>query len=229
MEFLVFRLEGPLQSWGERSHWDHRDTALMPTKSGVIGLLGCCLGYSRGDERLAALSRTLRMAVRADRPGRIMEDFHTVRGTGGVLLAAGGKKRTGGDTILTPRQYLQGAAFQVFLEGGAETLRACACAMKSPHWPPYLGRKSCPPSVPLLPELVSFPSLEEAVRAYPVKTRDANASSVLQAEIECAAGEGEGEALPIRMRLDEIVAAQRDLYLGRRVCVTYMRTGEVGA
>ena len=37
MKLLILRLEGALQSWGERSHWDHRDTANFPTKSGVVG------------------------------------------------------------------------------------------------------------------------------------------------------------------------------------------------
>ena len=41
---LFLRLEGPLQSWGERGHWAVRDTAPEPTKSGVVGLLGCALG-----------------------------------------------------------------------------------------------------------------------------------------------------------------------------------------
>ena len=42
---LFLRLEGPLQSWGIRSRWDVRETQPEPTKSGVIGLLGCALGY----------------------------------------------------------------------------------------------------------------------------------------------------------------------------------------
>src|SRR5205814_6367260 len=46
------RLEGPLQSWGSRARWDVRDTEPEPTKSGVIGLLGCALGYPLGDTRL---------------------------------------------------------------------------------------------------------------------------------------------------------------------------------
>ena len=44
---LVLRLEGPLQSWGERSRWDVRETADRPTKSAVIGLLGAALGLKR--------------------------------------------------------------------------------------------------------------------------------------------------------------------------------------
>ncbi|MEV7027174.1 CRISPR-associated protein Cas5, partial [Kitasatospora sp. NPDC093558] len=34
---LVLRLAGPLQSWGERSAFNRRDTPPQPTKSGVVG------------------------------------------------------------------------------------------------------------------------------------------------------------------------------------------------
>jgi CRISPR system Cascade subunit CasD len=47
---LFLRLEGPLQSWGERARWDVRDTAPEPTKSGVIGLLACALGLSADED-----------------------------------------------------------------------------------------------------------------------------------------------------------------------------------
>ena len=88
---LVLRLEGILQSWGEHSKWDYRDSAPMPTKSGVIGLIGCAMGLEREDARLQQLSDSLQMAVRADRPGRELTDFQTVRSTS--LLNAQGKHR----------------------------------------------------------------------------------------------------------------------------------------
>ena len=75
---LVLRLEGPLQSWGERSHWDYRDTALMPTKSGIVGLIASAFGWGRGDSRIPELAASFDMAIRADRPGELMVDFHTI-------------------------------------------------------------------------------------------------------------------------------------------------------
>lgn len=36
-KMLMLRLEGVLQSWGEHSRFDSRDSASMPTKSGVVG------------------------------------------------------------------------------------------------------------------------------------------------------------------------------------------------
>ena len=87
---LILRLEGILQSWGERARWDVRDTASVPTKSGVIGILSCAMGIPRYDERIIQLDRFLRMGVRVDSPGVWMEDFHTVSGK---IKNAEGKER----------------------------------------------------------------------------------------------------------------------------------------
>ena len=54
-KILLIRLEGPLQSWGERSKWDYRDTADFPTKSGVIGMIACAMGLERTDAQLGKL------------------------------------------------------------------------------------------------------------------------------------------------------------------------------
>ncbi|MDW7657821.1 MAG: type I-E CRISPR-associated protein Cas5/CasD [Bacillota bacterium] len=110
---LLLRLEGPLQSWGERAHWDYRDSSLFPTKSGIIGMLSCALGYRRDDERLSRICDNTRIAIRADKPGLIMTDYHTVQGPNGVIINAEGKRRPGSGTIVTPRQYLQDASFLV--------------------------------------------------------------------------------------------------------------------
>ena len=101
MKMIRFPLAAPLQSWGEDARWDTRSTAAQPTKSGIIGFLGCCLGYPRGDERLNRLNQGLHIAIRIDRPGQILTDFQTVQGTNGIFLNAEGKPRTGGGTIIT--------------------------------------------------------------------------------------------------------------------------------
>ena len=138
MKLLILRLEGALQSWGERSHWDHRDTAAFPSKSGVVGLLGCAMGLERGDARLAELADTLAFAVRADRRGTVMTDYHTVQSRRGKFLNTQGKPR--GDTIVTPREYLEDACFTAFLAGPVDVLLACADALRSPVWVPCIAR-----------------------------------------------------------------------------------------
>ncbi|GAA5014556.1 type I-E CRISPR-associated protein Cas5/CasD [Kitasatospora paranensis] len=149
---LLLHLAGPLQSWGERSQFNERDTAPFPTRSGVIGLLASALGRRREDsiEDLTGLSLT----VRADRPGVLLRDLHTVGGGlpgRQTVTTAEGKKRSGGTaTLLSHRYYLADAAFTAALTGDADVLESCRTALRDPVWPPYLGRRSCPPEGPLL-------------------------------------------------------------------------------
>jgi len=153
---LFLRLEGPLQAWGDTSKFVIRRTMDAPTKSGVLGLLCCAMGLSRqaARERLPELNG-LAMGVRIDRPGTRWWDYHTV-GAGIGILRADGKeiKRTAStgkiETLITRREYLADASFLVVLKGDAKLIHDIAAAIASPKWPVFLGRKSCPPSVPVL-------------------------------------------------------------------------------
>ncbi|WP_435610845.1 type I-E CRISPR-associated protein Cas5/CasD [Streptomyces sp. C10-9-1] len=149
---LLLRLTGPLQSWGEHSHFNERDTAAFPTRSGIIGLLASALGRHRNEpvDDLAGLSLT----IRVDRPGVVLNDLHTVGGglpAKATVTTAEGKKRAGDTgTLLTHRAYLADAAFTVALTGDTTLLHETRHAIATPRWPPYLGRRSCPPEGPLL-------------------------------------------------------------------------------
>lgn len=174
---LILRLEGVLQSWGIRSRWSSRDSGLFPSKSGVVGLLSCALGYTREDPRIPLLQQGLTMAVRADKPGRILTDYQTISRLDGNLTAASGSKRTmkkisndAPDTIISERQYLQDASFAIFLSGDTDLLILCANALHSPHWQLYLGRKSCPPTRPVFCGISEeYVSLADAAQRYPLR------------------------------------------------------------
>lgn len=155
---ILLRLSAPLQSWGSTSHFNERDTAPFPTRSGLIGLLASALGRRRHEppDDLAQLSAT----VRIDRPGMLLRDLHTVGGglpnKATVTTADGGKRPGATATLLTHRNYLADAAFTVALTGQPDNedhrqlLQRCAHALRFPRWPLYLGRRSCPPEGPLL-------------------------------------------------------------------------------
>lgn len=153
---LVLRLAGPLQSWGTRSQFNRRSTDDRPSKSGVVGLLAAALGRRRGESITDLLE--LSMGVRVDQPGVVMHDYHTVTGLGGQpLLSAkvnGKGEQTGTSpkkyTYLTTRDYLSDAVFTAALGGDPALLRALATAVRSPRFPLSLGRRSCPPSEPLV-------------------------------------------------------------------------------
>jgi CRISPR system Cascade subunit CasD len=152
---LLLRLTGPLQSWGEHSHFNDRDTAAFPTRSGILGLLAAALGRTRTKlvDDLARLSVT----VRIDRPGVHLRDLHTVGGglpaDRTVTTADGGKRPGDTGTLLSHRHYLADAAFTAAItipSPDAGLLDQCADALRSPRWPLFLGRRACPPEGPLL-------------------------------------------------------------------------------
>jgi CRISPR system Cascade subunit CasD len=138
---LLIRLEGPMQSWGYRSRFDYRDTALEPTRSGVIGLICAAMGIARGED----ISRfdVLRMGVRVDRDGRPERDYHTALD---VIKADG----SGTDTVVSRRDYLADASFTVGLECADKALlEAIAASLNDPKWPLFLGRKAFPLAAPI--------------------------------------------------------------------------------
>jgi len=174
---LFLRLEGPLQSWGDTSKFVMRRSMDAPTKSGILGLICCSMGLSRQmvREHLPSLNG-LAMGVRIDRPGMRWWDYHTV-GAGIGLTTAGGDIKTGAKgTLVTRREYLADASFLVALQGDVSLIQSINAALVSPVWPIFLGRKSCPPSVPVLvrpqeDELWTnpshYPDLSTALRAIP--------------------------------------------------------------
>jgi CRISPR system Cascade subunit CasD len=199
MNTLFLRLEGPLQSWGLRARWGERDTALEPSKSGIIGLLGCALGLGRDNDRLHTLSDELRMGVRVDRPGALLRDYHTTGGgsygptdytggpryhdqpyVGGVLSPEITKGRIKvkinvntklPETDVSNRIYLADASFLVALRGTNPTVTALAAALQNPIWPFYLGRKSCPPATPVFAGMGEYQNLETALTSQPIPER----------------------------------------------------------
>jgi CRISPR system Cascade subunit CasD len=158
---LLLRLQGPLQSWGTTSRFDERDTQLEPSKSGVLGLVCAALGRDR-EAPVDDLAQ-LRMGVRVDREGMPTRDYQTATG---VFVASG--KSDHHRTVVSPRYYLADAVFLVGLEGDDQKLlEEIDAALRAPHWPLSLGRKSCTPSMPVwLPHGLSALPLFEALSQH---------------------------------------------------------------
>lgn len=167
---LLLRLAAPLQSWGVAQRFNHRDTQCEPTKSGIVGLLAAALGRARGDpiDDLASLF----LAVRSDDPGEILRDYHTVSDFRGNPLPSATTDKTGRQkpatgklTHVTHRYYLSDAVFVAGVFGPRDLIERLALAVLRPAFPLYLGRRSCPPTQPLL---LAAPRCKEAssVREY---------------------------------------------------------------
>lgn len=169
---LLLTFEAPLQSCGERSKWDYRDSAYFPTKSQVVGLLGSALGIPTGDAALPRLSEAIRVGARADRAGTLAVDYHTV--TGQIRNAEGklrGKVGVDG-TILSYRQYLEDASFLVAITADEALLLQLKEALQDPVWPPFLGRKCCVVTRPLFETLThEYSSVLDAFTRYPLAPR----------------------------------------------------------
>lgn len=169
---VFLRLEGPMQAWGDQeSKFVIRRTAEAPTKSGVIGLFCAALGISRSrasEEWLPRLG-ALRMGVRVDAPGVRWWDYHTV-GARMQMRTAEGKHKPG--AMLTRREYLCDASFLVAVQGEPVLIAELTAALRAPRWTLYLGRKSCPPSRPLLEHAPGvFPELRSALASVPWRPR----------------------------------------------------------
>jgi CRISPR system Cascade subunit CasD len=126
----------------------------------------------RNDHAMLAMLRALRLAIRVDREGSILRDYHT----------AGGGSFRGGDygvwpaaaknlTAPTERFYLQDASFLAALGGEDEALlERIARSLLNPKWPLCLGRRSCVPSQQVFVALVEG-GPKEALCAQPIPER----------------------------------------------------------
>lgn len=140
MAVLLLRFAAPLQSWGADSKFETRRTNREPTKSAVIGMLAAAVGLRRDQTEELEKLNNLRFGVRVDKEGELLVDFHTAKNPEN-------KKAT----YVTYRHYLQDAVFLVGLEcEDVKILEELKSALEQPVFPLYLGRRSCPPTLPLL-------------------------------------------------------------------------------
>lgn len=180
-EMVILRLEGILQSWGEEAKWNYRTTATFPSKSAIVGLIGSAMGIQRGDEYLKVLSEKIRIGVRADRSGIIIEDYQTTTGMPELFTANHAKRGKGSNTIVNPHYYLNDASFIVAVETDEKTAEAIANAFADPVWPAYLGRKNCVPSCPIFVSAGEYPDILSALKSIPLADR---VDKKIQFEIE---------------------------------------------
>lgn len=179
-EFLLIRLEGPLQAWGDVAMDATRPTLGFPTRSALAGLIASSLGWRyRDGDRTTRLQDALRFAVRQDRAPDRLRDYQTVdlgHATEGWtrwgVEKRGGAFATG--THLLDKEYLADASFLAALtvgDGSPAGLDEIERALINPARPLFLGRKSCPPALPLMEGRVKAKSPYDALREAPLPPR----------------------------------------------------------
>ena len=179
MDYLVFQLQAPLSAWGETAVGEFRPTANYPSESALLGLLAAALGIRREEEDAhAALRNGYGFAIGVLSSGRLLRDYHTAQVPGRVSL----KNRPHNsrrdelnlpkyelNTILSTRDYRQDAASVVAVQvrdGAPYALSDMAQALATPRFTLYLGRKACPPAVPLNPQIIAAENALTALQAY---------------------------------------------------------------
>ena len=188
-DYLVFQLYGPFVSWGDIAVGEERPSALVPTKSAILGILAAAQGIKRPDTVRDEQERTLcenqhkqmsqgyGIAVKTDASGAPLFDYHTVQmpssGTGRNKKTFYTRrdelcwdKKSLLNTILSRREYRQDAYYTVAVWTRPEApfhLNELYNKLLEPEYMLYLGRKACPPALPLNPMLVSAESIEKAL------------------------------------------------------------------
>ncbi len=170
--YLVFRLYAPLASWGLPAIGETRPTQLHPSRSAILGLLGAALGIKRDDEHtLNQLKRSVHIAIKQTTRGSLLYDYHTAQMPSRNMKAVFNTRKDELadkklNTVLSNRYYRCDSLWviAIFLTKSASyTLEQIQGALLEPVYTLYLGRKSCPPALPLAPKLLPPCSLKKAL------------------------------------------------------------------
>lgn len=180
-EYLVFRLYGPMASWGEAAVGGDRPSAIAPTRSALLGLLGAALGIKRDQTtELGDLQASVAVAVKQCVPTSLMRDYHTtqVPSHNNKVIHRSRKSELSEDklnTILSSRDYRCDGLWVVAVslrDSSTITLTDLKRALQKPVYTLSLGRKSCPLAAPLLPQLISGTTLKGALDTeFPALTK----------------------------------------------------------
>lgn len=181
-DYLVFRLYGPLASWGQAAVGGDRPTGLQPTRSAILGLLGAALGIKRDNNQdLELLQQSVCVAVKQTLPSSLLRDYHTsqVPSASEELVDRSRKSELSVpkhklNTILSSRDYRCDGLWIIALsltKVAAYDLGQLKRALLKPVYSLSLGRKSCPLALPLKPMLVQTTTLQQALdTAFPALT-----------------------------------------------------------
>lgn len=177
MQFCVFRLYAPLSSWGDIAVGMERRSYYQPSKSAVVGMVAAALGIERTEEdTYRQLFDSIGFGLKLINPGDSIVDYHTSQ------VPKKGKKvnyRTRrdeifanpekGNTVLSSREYRCDSLSIIALwkrldDERGYSLKEIQNALLFPEFYLYLGRKSCPPALPLEPQIIIADTLKDALQ-----------------------------------------------------------------
>ena len=177
-EFLILKLQGAMQAWGGHTYETFRPSYIFPTRSGVVGLLGACLGIERNEiQKREDLNRSFEITVKVEKRKIEKEtyqgkkskslsinkitDYHTIL----EGRRANGKPRK--EAILSHREYINDAEFTLILDFKKDAVYSLAeikKAIDKPVFTPFLGRRSCPLHRPLFEKVMKAKDIKEVLQ-----------------------------------------------------------------
>lgn len=167
MNSLELTLSGPFQSYGDNPCFmDYHSTDYYPTKSAIVGMIGCAMGVKKNSEQQGKLAKIESMidvyVERLKETPKIHVDFQTVSPTQtkylfykkGKLVVKDpeeklidyrGNKCDTGKMKTVQKEYIVDQVYKVYIFGNEDYLETIKDAIKWPMYPIYLGRKCCIP------------------------------------------------------------------------------------
>ena len=223
-EYLVFKLCGPLASWGDIAIGETRPSHSYPTKTAISGLLAAALGIERVEEtKQLELAKSFGFAVRVDKKGTLLCDYHTTQVPSATALkkvphATRSDELRAGDlsTILSTREYYCDVCYTVILWSEAAALPYSLAALKEalqrPKFTLFLGRKSCVLGLPTNPQIYYSETIKAALRQADLilnKTAGDLGSDDCAAMYWDSAGKSGMEPLQTIRRKDKLLSRKR--------------------
>ena len=165
--YLIFQLYSPIAAWGDIAVGEERPDITFPTKSAILGFLGAAMGVKRDEELVhQKMADNYGVACRIETSGLLLRDYHTVQMpsqdkniryfTRKDELASPRNKL---NTLLSYREYQMDAIYTAGVwqqwDQSPFSLEELTRGLQYPKYTLYLGRKSCPPALPLQTQIIS--------------------------------------------------------------------------
>ncbi|HHB8312376.1 TPA: type I-E CRISPR-associated protein Cas5/CasD [Klebsiella pneumoniae] len=175
-QYLVFQLHGPMASWGVDAPGEVRHSHELPSRSALLGLLLAALGIRREEEqRLNAFNQHYSFLLCASSEPRWARDYHTVQMPKEVRKARYFSRREELQdpellsALISRRDYYTDAWWMIAVAVTPDapySVEQLHEALRYPVFPLYLGRKSHPLALPLMPLLLEGHAAEVLRQAY---------------------------------------------------------------
>lgn len=171
MKYLKLTIEAILQSYGgpENVWRSRKDTHLAPTRTAIIGLIGCAMGLKQTDPRYKKLNE-LSFFYKDNKKVQRINDYQLIRPKeagksyeNSFFWSSDGNHKN--VQLPTYKEYLVDSSFTVYVGSNEElVLKELHQAFRDPVWPYYLGRACCTPSTPIVDKVFELHELEEGVK-----------------------------------------------------------------